>query len=140
MARHTHRCLACGHCEDINVRGGDHPPCTVCAGDTEYLWTGTPHAIETDERFIGGYVVHNLGHEPVTVYSRQELAQVAEARGLVQRIRWVPGDHYLTNLAAGMDPQTLANATALVSRQNPPSDPDPTTLPSWTPYIGPVRK
>lgn len=38
--------------------------------------------IRTDEKFIGGMVIRNLGHRPVTVYSEQERQSIMKARGL----------------------------------------------------------
>ena len=45
--------------------------------------------IQTDEQFIGGLQVENLGHEIVTVYSRQQLKREMDARGLEPRVRHV---------------------------------------------------
>ena len=66
--------------------------------------------------FLGGLVVENMGHEPVTVYSRDEFKRQMIAHGCEQKIKYVPGDKYLTNWALGIDAQTLANAAVLVSR------------------------
>lgn len=88
-------------------------------GEWPFCPHGTPggNAIETDESFIGGQVIENLGPEPVTVYSRLELKQEMAKRGLEQRIKWAgPSDKYLTNWAAGIDAQTLENARCLVTR------------------------
>ena len=101
---------------NVTLRACEHPPC-ACGGDTEYLWTEHPSARFTDESFIGGQVIENLGHEPVTVYSRTELKQEMLKRGLEQRIKYVPGDHYLTDWSKSIDPYTLESAKALVSRQ-----------------------
>jgi hypothetical protein len=38
----------------------------------------------------GGLTLENLGHEPVTVYSRSELKRELQARGLVEFVRHVP--------------------------------------------------
>lgn len=101
-------CDKCGHALQV----GDYPFCRGRQGDH-----GPSHqAIETDERFIGGLTVENLGHDPVVVYSRQELANVAKQRGLEQRIKYVPGDHFLTDWSKGIDPYTMAAAQALVER------------------------
>ena len=84
-------------------------------------WPWCPHghgasSIETDESFIGGLTIENMGDQPVTVHSRAELKREMDARGLEQRIKYVPGDKHLTNWALGIDATTLANATALLSR------------------------
>jgi hypothetical protein len=92
------------------------------------------HAIQTNEQFIGGMTLENLGHDPVTVYSREEFKQAMLRANVEQRIKWVPGDHYLQNFGAYIDPYTMEAARALVSRQGErdaetvrrerPSDPD----------------
>jgi len=51
-------------------------------------WTCTA-AIHGDDKFIGGMVIENLGHDPVTVYSRSELKREMDARGLEPMVRHV---------------------------------------------------
>jgi hypothetical protein len=76
------------------------------------------HGIQTDEAFIGGLTIENMGHEPVTVYSRTEFKQEMLKRNLEQRIKWAgETDRYLTNWAASTDPQTLENARYLVTHR-----------------------
>lgn len=120
MPRFTIRCLSedCMHESDKMLVGGDHPPCEICQASTDYVWraTGASHGIVTDESFIGGLTFENLGHEPVTVYSRQDLARRMQEAGVEQRIKYVPGDKYLTDWSKAIDPYTLAAAKALVSR------------------------
>lgn len=85
-------------------------------------WPFCPHgipggnAIQTDEAFIGGRVIENLGHEPVTVYSRQEFNEQMARHGVEQRIKYVPGDHYLQNCGNYIDAKTLDNVRVLLSR------------------------
>lgn len=120
MPRYTVRCLSetCRHEVDQMLVGGTHPPCEGCGGPTDYVWraTGASHGIVTDEAFIGGLVVENLGHDPVTVYSRQDLARRMQEANVEQRIKYVPGDKHLTDWSKGIDPYTLAAAKALVER------------------------
>lgn len=130
MPRFTVRCLTCGHEEERFLQGGTHPPCSACNSPTDYVWraTGASHGIVTDEAFIGGLEIENLGHEPVTVYSRADLARHMQEAGVEQRIKYVPGDKHLTDWSKVIDPYTLAAATALVSRPGalaPPSDSGP---------------
>ena len=73
-------------------------------------------AIETNESFIGGMTIENLGHDPVTVYSREEFNQAMYRAGAEQRIKYVPGDQHLTDWSKAIDPYTLANAIELVGR------------------------
>ena len=70
----------------------------------------------TNEQFIGGVTLENLGHDPVTVYSREEYKQAMLKANVEQHIKWVPGDHYLQNWGAFIDPKTMANAKALLER------------------------
>ena len=124
-------CEQCNHEEPLYLKtGGDHPPCTRCGGPTIYLWRGKPAQIQTDESFIGGIAIENLGHEPITVYSRQDLARKMKAAHVEQRIKWAgDGDKFLTNWAAGIDPQTLENAKFLLEhRTGGAKSPDPTQL------------
>lgn len=129
MPRYDHRCTSCGANWEERVPSATHPTCLLCGGNTEYLWRsrGESHGIQTDESFIGGKVIENLGDQPVTVYSRQELAQAMHKAGVTQKVKWVPGDKYLTNWAMSIDPYTLASAKALVERcgsvASPPAEP-----------------
>ena len=97
--------------------------CTKCGrqlaiGEWPFCPHGTPmgNAIESNERFIGGVTIENMGDEPVTVYSREEFKQEMARHNVEQRIKWVPGDKYLTNWGASIDPYTLESARILVSR------------------------
>ena len=114
-----------------------HSRCSTCCallevGDWPFCPHGRPryasHGIQTDESFIGGQWIENLGHEPVFIESRLQLKQEMEKRGLEQRIKYVPGDHYLTNWAAGMDAVTLENARVLVSRPGALKSSEPVNL------------
>ncbi len=134
MPRFDSWCAACAFDEPIIVAGGVHPPCSRCGGATEYIWHSNPASIQTDEAFIGGQVIENLGHDPITVYSRTELKAAMARAGAEQRIKWAgPGDKYLTNWAAGIDQYTLDAATALVSRVGKGSTPDRTKLETFQP-------
>lgn len=44
----------------------------------------------------GGLVLHNLGPEPVKVYSHSERKRIAEARGRVNTVYHVEGDKHLS--------------------------------------------
>ena len=114
-------CTRCGYEETIVVVGGTHPNCARCQGPTEYVWRSYPAQIQTNEAFIGGLTIENLGHEPVTVYSRDELKAAMLRAGAEQQIHYVPGDHYLTDWSKAIDPQTLANAQFLLTHRTGPS-------------------
>lgn len=85
-------------------------------------WPFCPHgtslgiAIESNERFIGGITIENMGHEPVTVYSREEFKEQMTRHGVEQRIKYVPGDKHLQNWGNYIDPYTLEQARILVER------------------------
>ena len=102
-------CERCG----AELAVGDYPFCKGRPSDHGPMG----QAIETNEQFIGGTTLENLGHEPVTVYSREEYKLAMARANVEQRIKWVPGDHYLQNFGAYIDPQTMANAKALVERR-----------------------
>lgn len=98
--------MTCDHCgRELQV--GDFPFC--------------PHgptgmAAHADE-IPGGMWVENGFEHPVKVYSHSEHRRLLAERGLEIRAKWA-GEHdkVMSNWAAGIDAQTLANAVALVSR------------------------
>lgn len=102
-------CERCGHPLAI----GDFPFCKGSPAQHGPM----RQAIETNEAFIGGLTLENLGPEPVTVYSREEYKLAMARAGVEQHIKWVPGDRHLQNWGAYIDPYTMAAAKALVERQ-----------------------
>lgn len=56
---------------------------------TEIVYAGSAPAIHGDDKFVGGMVLENLGHEKVTVYSRSQLKREMQARGLEPAVRHV---------------------------------------------------
>lgn len=119
----TTPCETCGHALEL----GEYPFCPHGRGGQ--------NARQTNESFIGGVTIENLGHEPVTVYSREEFKAAMKAANVEQRIHYVPGDKYLTNWAACITAQTLANAKALVERQAAPRVTPRARLPSYRGYV-----
>ena len=110
----------CPTCHEV-LEVGDWPYCPH--GRSKY----GAHGIVTDEQYIGGQVIENLDHDPVTVYSRQQLKQEVAKRGLTWEPKWAgPTDKYLTNWGAGIDPVTLENARVLVSRPGALKSSEPT--------------
>lgn len=69
-------CPACG--AELSI--GDYPFCPH----------GRYHGNAAPDDIPGGLTLENLGHEPVTVYSRSELRRELAARGLVEMVRHVP--------------------------------------------------
>ena len=84
-------------------------------------------SIQTDEAWIGGKWIENLGHEPVLVTSRQDLKRQMALHGCEQRIKHVPGDKYLINHAVP-SAYTLECARILLTRGHESS----TEPPLWT--------
>lgn len=128
LPRHDEQCLRCPWEGEVWVAPGEYPPCPNCGGATERLWRRSPTVIA--DEIPGGLTVENLGHDPVTVYSKSELAREAKARGLEPFVRHVPipgtdRSPHTTDWSRGTDPQTLANAEALVARVGRPSTPEP---------------
>lgn len=90
MPRHTQHCTVCEWEGVINVAPFHNPPCPLCNAATERLWTGTSAGVNQDS-WEGGKTFENLGHEPVTLYSRSELKRELRTRGLEEMVRHVPG-------------------------------------------------
>lgn len=63
--------------------------CPDCGKPTVREWTSAV-SVHGDDKFIGGRTFENLGHEPVTVYSRSELKREMEKRGLQPFVRHQP--------------------------------------------------
>lgn len=98
----------------------------TCGGERQSVMRPSKRAAIGDEM---DYVDDNLGPSPIRIRSRSERRRLMAERGLVEFVRHVPvpGSDKSPNTTtwAGMDPQTLANATALVSRVNGDHPPDP---------------
>lgn len=62
--------------------------CPECGAATVREWTARVSA-HGDDKFIGGLTLENLGHHPVTVYSRSELKREMDKRGLQPFVRHV---------------------------------------------------
>lgn len=67
------------------------PGCPECGGPTARVWLmGQRHRVTIiGDDIPGGMTLDNLGHEPVTVYSRTELKRIMDARGLQHFVRHV---------------------------------------------------
>lgn len=116
-------CERCGHDVRRIVLHGPALWCGPCH-DSDRTITHA-HGIVTDD-IPGGQTVENLGHEPMTFYSKHAIRAEADRRGLRFTDKWAgPGDKYLTNWGAAIDPYTLDAARALVSRQGAIATPEP---------------
>ncbi len=97
--------------------------CPICGQIVEIgEWPYCPHGkpslvVETDDPYIGGVTIENMGDGPVVVHSRQEHKDQMASRGLEQQIKYVPGDKHLTDWSKSTDPQTLENARYLVTHR-----------------------
>jgi len=74
-----------------------------------------------DDHWPGGRTFENLGHEPVTVFSRSELKREMQARGLQECVRHVPTpgsdrSPFTENWAATISPYSIEEAKRLVER------------------------
>ena len=126
-------CEKCGH----TLRLGDYPFCKGRPSDHDGYGCG----IVRDE-IVGGQVIENLGHEPVTVYSQSELRREAEARGLRLTDCWAgPGDRHLSNWAAGIDAYTLESARLLLERgSRVPESPSPGLLETFRGEVREIKR
>ena len=102
---------------------------------------GTPHNAVIGDEIPGGQVIEHLGDQPMTFYSKQAIREEADRRGLRPTDRWAgASDQHLTNWAAGIDAQTLANAAELVTRGSQAPASDPAALQSFEYHVSPVTE
>lgn len=86
-------------------------------GSWPYCPHGVSHAAAIGDDIPGGLVIENLGHEPLTFYSKKAIVAEADRRGLRLMDTWAgPTDQHLTNWAAGMTEKQLRDAAVLLSR------------------------
>ena len=97
--------------------------CEICGqhlqvGDWPFCGHGRDHRPATvtviGDEWPGGKTFEHLDHEPITVYSKSELQREMDKRNLRFADRYHPNDG--PDWRAAIDPQTLENARALVSR------------------------
>lgn len=62
--------------------------CPKCGTKTEKVWRGRFNAAH-DDTYVGGLTVENLGHNPVTFYSRTEHEAYLKEHGFERRVRHV---------------------------------------------------
>jgi hypothetical protein len=77
----------------------------------------------------GGKTFENLADTPQTFYDKASYKRYLRTHNLEEMVRHLPGSPHTTSWA-GMDAQTLANATALVSRGRTPEAAAPTYVAS----------
>jgi hypothetical protein len=84
------RCRCGWERDDVFEHVNQPSVCGACGEVTEHVWKERAlFAVHGDDAFIGGKTFENLGHEPVTVYSRAELNREMAARGLRPMVRHV---------------------------------------------------
>ena len=90
----------------------------------------------------GGQVIENLGHGPMTFYSKAAIRREADRRGLRLRDQWAgPHDKHLSNWAAGIDAYTLESARSLLARgSRSAASPSPGTLETLKTEIVPIKR
>ena len=108
-------------------------------------WPFCPHqavgsAAVIGDEYPGGKTFEHLDHRPVTVYSKTELHREMDKRHVRFTDRYHPNDG--PDWRQAIDAQTLANATALVSRgaRGSAEEEDPArleTLDTWIRDLGP---
>ncbi len=93
------------------------PQCGVplAIGSWPYCPHGESHQNVIGDDLPGGVVIENLGHAPMTFYSKQAIVKEAARRGLEPMVRHVDGDQHVQSWAT-VDPYTLAAGAALVAR------------------------
>src|SRR4029450_5413997 len=88
--------LVCRECQwerrDYYARSSEDRPTCPNGHVAEKVWTTAPAMIP--DTYTTPQVLENLGHEPVTVYSRSERKRELAARGLQEFVRHVgtPGE------------------------------------------------
>lgn len=88
MPTYDQACKSCPWEGEILAKVGENPPCPTCGCETERVWRGRSAAVQ-DDTIIGGEVMENVGHTPVTVYSKSERRRVMTERGLQEFVRHV---------------------------------------------------
>jgi len=125
MPRYDQRCVQCHWEGEIFTQPYEMPPCPDCGGSTERVWRRAAEV--RDDTFIGGLTLENLGDEPVTVYSRSELARELKARNLESFVRHtpIPGTDKSPHTTSWDVPcaYTLEQARILLERVGQPSLP-----------------
>lgn len=109
------QCPTCGwtrpdtfvRADTVLVCPDGHPVATV-------ILPGSSGPTMIPDSIPGGRTYHNLGHDPVTVYSQSELKREMQARGLEPFVRHVGGPH--TSRWGGIAPETLDGARKLLER------------------------
>lgn len=107
-------CEKCGRQTRRLIYVGTDSMCPGCRSALDSAHDA--HGIITDD-IPGGQVIENLGHEPMTFYSKKAILAEADKRGLRLRDQWAgPHDKYLSNWSAVISPDTLENARILLER------------------------
>ncbi len=96
--------MTCDRC-GVVLRVSDWPFCPH----------GESHQAVIGDDIPGGCVIENLGHDPMTFYSKQAIVKEAARRGLEPMVRHVDRDQHVQSWAT-IDPYTLAAGAALVGR------------------------
>ena len=99
----TEICEKCGAAVQI----GDYPFCP------HGRFRGAAHPDDVP----GGFWAENGFSEPQKFYSKKAHLEALDANGNMLAPRYVENDKVLTNWAAAIDPKTLENVTALLSRK-----------------------
>ena len=81
---------ACGHTrlDCFEHATCEAPACPQCGSPMSRVWLMGVRTVNViGDEIPGGMTLENMGHEPVTVYSKTELKREMAARGLVPFVR-----------------------------------------------------
>lgn len=87
MPRYDQSCTSCGWVDEITAQPFVNPPCPRCGAQTGRIYLGGYRVV--GDEFPGGKTFENLGHRPVTVYSKSELKREMEKRGLAPKVQHI---------------------------------------------------
>ena len=115
MPTYDYHCPACGRDEErVSPMAMRHEQTCGCGAALEMVFRSST-AVNPDTFPGGRFVQENFGPEPETFYSKRAMALRAKELGLEPFVRHVEGDQHVGRWAM-TDPQTLANAAALLAR------------------------
>ena len=81
-------CDRCGQVSEAFQRPDERESPCACGGTRHRVWLGHAAAV-IDDTWVGGKTFENLGHEPVTCYSRTEYKRELAKRSLQEKVRHV---------------------------------------------------
>jgi len=90
MPFYDRACEACGWTAiDVREPIAATRGCPTCGAATERAYLTGRMAAVIDDSWPGGKTFENLGHDPVTFYSKSDYRRELKARGLEEKVRHV---------------------------------------------------